>query len=308
MEKDELKEETAELKEESAIKDEASVKEGKDLDDVKEEKDLDDAKDEKDLPEEDLYTGKEAVTSVLYDEKTLKTFNMYHMVVRKKIYLSIALLVLLCSVTFIVILIKTIQKFEAFNLVFLGIFFVFACLIAAHGFRLEKDVDKVIINHFTRNKPEKIRIRIREDKIILLVSEVHKKGKDIPIDWALISRIDEIDEYFYLYLNWSGNKNMPVIISKDPAMAEDGAYSTIEEIIEEKIKSKPYYYCKKKICKLPIPYVERTEDNEGAQTPEDVQESDMNDIPESVQESDMKDAPESMQERSEQEKNEQDQQ
>ena len=66
------------------------------------------------------------------------------------------------------------------------------------------------------------------DKITLIPE--NKPEESFSYDWALISSIEEIDEYFFLFIG-----KQPLIIDKDPNMMVEGTYEQMVEIFDEKI-------------------------------------------------------------------------
>lgn len=209
--------------------------------------------------EEVPYEGKEVTTSIRYDYKTMKYFNMYNTVVRRKLplwYLILAIIAAGFGIFNIVDgIIRTYVKVqEDFNitssLIFGGIFLFFAVYLLFQSIRFESFVDRTITNHFMSHKVAEQHIRIREDKITLI--PVNKPEESFSYDWAQITSIEEINEYFFLYIGRS-----PLIIDKDPGRMIDGTYEQMEELFKEKIEIKPYKRYTKQVVKNPITFVHK---------------------------------------------------
>ena len=101
---------------------------------------------------------------------------------------------------------------------------------------------------FMNHKVAKQHIKIREDKITLI--PVNKPEESFSYDWAQITSIEEIEEFFFLYIGRS-----PLIIDKNPENMVEGTIDQMIEIFNEKIELKPYKKYNGKVVKKPITYV-----------------------------------------------------
>ena len=233
---------------------------------------------QEEVVEED-YVGKKVTTSVRYDYKTMKYYNMYNAAVRKKIpllYLIFGLITLglgvyMCINSFL----EAKENPEASmtgTYLTLVVFAFFAFYFLKQSFTFEAFVDKQITAHFAVHKVAKQRIEIREDKITLIPE--NKPEESFSYDWALISSIEEIDEYFFLFIG-----KQPLIIDKDPNMMVEGTYEQMLEIFDEKIETKPYKRYSKKVIKKPITYIHQDdlENDENAVEVEAVESEESND-------------------------------
>ena len=204
---------------------------------------------------EEEYVGKEVTTSIRYDYRTMKYYNMYNAVIRRKVPMLYMIFgigtIVLAGITFIPDLLKALKDPEyslTKSYFMLAIFAFFCFYFIKQALTFEKFVDRQITNHFATHKVAKQHIRIREDKITLI--PVNKPEEAFSYDWVQITSIEEIDEFFFLYIGKS-----PLIIDKNPEMMIEGTYDQMLEIFEEKIAVKPYKRCDKKVIKTPITYV-----------------------------------------------------
>ena len=214
---------------------------------------------QEEVMEEAPYEGKEVTTSIRYDYRTMKYFNMYNTVVRRKLplwYLILAIIAAGFAIYNVVdgifkVYINPVEGEEITkHLVFGGIFLFFAAYLLFQSIRFESFVDRTITNHFMSHKVAEQHIKIREDKIILI--PVNKPEESFSYDWAQITSIEEINEFFFLYIGKS-----PLIIDKDPGKMIEGTYEEMEEIFKEKIAVKPYKKCNKQVVKKPITFIHK---------------------------------------------------
>ncbi len=204
---------------------------------------------------EEEYIGKEVTTSIRYDYRTMKYFNLYNTVVRRKLptwYIGMGILsaafAIYTVIDGIIQASKDPELSATSSYIFGAIFVFFAIYLFMQAFRFESFVDKTITAHFASHKVAKQHIKIREDKITLI--PVNKPEESFSYDWAQITSIEEIDEFFFLYIGRS-----PLIIDKDPSKMVEGTYEQMLEIFDEKITVKPYKRYNKKVVKNPITYV-----------------------------------------------------
>lgn len=206
-------------------------------------------------PVEEEYVGKEVTTSIRYDFRTMKYFNLYNTVVRRKLpvwYIVMACLSLAFAIYTVVSGYFEVQKTEGATMtssyVFGAIFLFFAIWLGKQAIGFEGFVDRQIRAHFAAHKVAAQHIRIREDKITLI--PVNKPEESFSYDWSQITSIEEINEFFFLYIGKS-----PLIIDKDPSKMVEGTYEQMVEIFDEKIAVKPYKRYTKQVVKKPITYV-----------------------------------------------------
>lgn len=207
--------------------------------------------------QEEPYVGKQVTTSIKYDFRTMKYFNMYNTVVKRKMpiwYLVMALIALaFAAYTIVTGVLESINNPEVpytMSLILGGVFVILAIYLGMQGFKFENLIDKTIANHFMTHKVAQQHIQIREDIITLI--PVNKPEESFSYDWIQVTSIEEIDQFFFLYLGKS-----PLIIDKDPNAMVEGTYEEMLEIFREKAALKPYKKCDKRICKNPITFVHK---------------------------------------------------
>ena len=255
------------------------VEESVETEAVEETKELEVVEETPEQEVEEEYVGKQVTTSIRYDYKTMKYFNMYNAAYRRKLpllYLVFGIITLGLGVYFLVNSLLESKANPEVNMTgsyfTLAIFAFFAFYFIKQAVTFESFVDKQITNHFLQHKVAKQRIQIREDKITLIPE--NKPEESFSYDWAHISSIEEIDEFFFLYIG-----KQPLIISKDPNMMVEGTYEQMLEIFDEQIAIKPYKRCNKKVVKKPITYIHQDdlENDENAVEVEAVETEETND-------------------------------
>lgn len=225
---------------------------------------------------EEPYTGKEVTTSIRYDYRTMKYFNLYNAAIKRKLPIWYIVMAIISGVFAIYTVVDEVialsknpdEGFATSTIIIATIFVFFTVYLFLQAFRFENFVDKTISNHFLNHKVAEQHIKIREDKITLI--PVNKPEESFSYDWVQITSIEEINEFFFLYIGKS-----PLIIDKDPSKMIEGTYEEMMTIIEEKIAVKPYKKYTKQVVKKPITYVhkEDLENIENAVEAETVEEN-----------------------------------
>ena len=123
--------------------------------------------------------------------------------------------------------------------------------------------------HFYKNpKVVELSVTVTEREVTLQIDSKDKKGEPFPYDWAYVTDIVEIPQYFFLYV-----QKQPIIIEKDPNKIVEGDYDTLVNIIMEKAKAKPFKRIDKELVTKPITYVHQ-EDLDNEEEAEAVNEED----------------------------------
>lgn len=245
------------------------------VEEIKEEQPLEVVEEEsQEEVKEEPYVGKQVTTSIRYDYRTMKYFNMYNAVTRRKLPLWYLLMGIGACIFAVYTVVdghlqasKNPELSASSSYIFGGIFLLFAIYLIYQSVRFESYVDKTITNHFMNHKVAKQHINIREDKITLI--PLNKPEESFSYDWAQITSVEEIDEFFFLYIGRS-----PLIIDKNKDNMIEGTYEQMVEIFNEKIELKPYKRYKGKVVKKPITYVHQDdlENDEDAIEVETVEE------------------------------------
>ena len=223
---------------------------------VEEEKVEEEVESKEEIKEE--YTGPTVVTTTEYDYRTMKSFNMYNMTYRKHfriVYIIMGLLAFGFG-GFTCYRALSAEELSIMSFVLVGIFVLFGVYFIYQSISFEKTIDKNIQMHFYRNpKVVKLNITVTENEVTLQVVGA-KTGEPYPYDWAYVTEIVEVNDYFFLYV-----QKQPIIICKDPNRVTEGDYDTLVSIIMEKTATKPYKKIEKPLFTKPITYVHQNVDD-----------------------------------------------
>ena len=227
---------------------------------------------------EEEYNGPVVNIHTQYDYRTMKYFNMYNMIYRKHfqiVYIIMGLISLGVAgySTYNAISAETIQ---IINFVLPAIFVLFGVYFIYQAICFEKVIDKNITMHFYKNpKVVNISVTVTEREVTLQIVG-NDKSEPFKYDWAYITEIVEIPQFFFLYV-----QKQPIIVEKDPNKITEGDYDTLVSIIMEKTATKPYKKIDKELVSKPITYVHTDQNNfddaeeaEVKETEEDVEVKD----------------------------------
>ena len=202
--------------------------------------------------QEEPYTGPTVKIQTRYDFRTMKYFNMYNMVYRKHFQVVYIIMGLL-SLGFAGYTIYTALAASAtdmVNFVLPVIFALFGVYFIYQAICFEKVIDKNITMHFYKNpKVVNIEVTMTERDVTLQIVG-GKNGEPFKYDWAYITEIVEIPQFFFLYV-----QKQPIIIEKDPTKITEGDYETLVAMILEHAQTKPYKKIEKELVTKPITYV-----------------------------------------------------
>ncbi len=220
---------------------------------------------------EEEYNGPVVKTKTRYDYRTMKYFNMYNMMYRKHFRIVYIIMGLLSFgfAGYTAYVAFTQDTIEVMRLVLTAIFALFGAYFIYQSICFEKVIDKNITMHFYKNpKVVELSVTITERDVTLQIDSKDKKGEPFPYDWAYITDIVEIPQYYFLYV-----QKQPIIIEKDPNKILEGDYDTLVNIIMEKAKAKPYKRIEKELVNKPITYVHQ-EDLDNQEEAETINEDD----------------------------------
>ena len=132
------------------------------VEEVKDEQPLEVVEEQPKEEQEEQYVGKEVTTSIRYDYRTMKYFNMYNAVTRRKLplwYLIMGILSFAFAVYTVIDGVMEANKNPEVSAtsayIFGAIFVFFAVYLLMQSFRFESFVDKTITNHFMQHKVAK---------------------------------------------------------------------------------------------------------------------------------------------------------
>lgn len=176
-----------------------------------------------------------------FDYKAMKYLNLYLLKYKRKTFLLYGVLIAM-AVGFGTYLLIT----NPSDIIWPIVFALVVVYTVYQMFSIEKNLDKQLANFFnTRPVIEQI-IELSSEKLTITVST--RPNEPVDYDWAYISEIVEIPEYYFLFV--SGNN--PIILDKENV---EGSLEDLDAIIKEKAETKPYKKLDKEIARRPITYV-----------------------------------------------------
>lgn len=221
------------------------------LDELNEEKEEQQEEQTEEVVEEE-YNGPVVNIRTQYDYRTMKYFNMYNMIYRKRFQIVYIIMGLISFGVGGYSLYNAIsaESIQIMNFVLPAIFVLFGVYFIYQAIFFEKVIDKNITMHFYKNpKVVNISVTVTEREVTLQIIG-NNKSEPFKYDWAYITEIVEIPQFFFLYV-----QKQPIIIEKDPNKITEGDYDTLVSIIMEKAQAKPYKKIDKELVTKPITYV-----------------------------------------------------
>lgn len=178
-----------------------------------------------------------------YDFKTMKHYNYYNLVFKKKGYL-------IYLITAIVSIGVTAYMAIVGQIPFAVVFGVLTLYFFYQVFNFEKVIDNQITKFFLRNpKVFKKVVRLDEEKIE--IGNENEEEAQVSYEWQYITEIHDTPEYFFLM----AYRSQPVIVSKNPEDFIAGDLEELTNLILEKASTKPYKKVDKSFVKRPITFI-----------------------------------------------------
>ena len=227
------------------------------LDELNEEKEEQQEEQTEEVVEEE-YNGPVVNIRTQYDYRTMKYFNMYNMIYRKRFQIVYIIMGLISFGVGGYSLYNAISadSIQIMNFVLSAIFVLFGVYFIYQAIFFEKVIDKNITMHFYKNpKVVNISVTVTEREVTLQIIG-NNKSEPFKYDWAYITEIVEIPQFFFLYV-----QKQPIIIEKDPNKITEGDYDTLVSIIMEKAQAKPYKKIDKELVTKPITYVHANQED-----------------------------------------------
>lgn len=227
------------------------------LDELNEEKEEQQEEQTEEVVEEE-YNGPVVNIRTQYDYRTMKYFNMYNMIYRKRFQIVYIIMGLISFGVGGYSLYNAIsaESIQIMNFVLPAIFVLFGVYFIYQAIFFEKVIDKNITMHFYKNpKVVNISVTVTEREVTLQIIG-NNKSEPFKYDWAYITEIVEIPQFFFLYV-----QKQPIIIEKDPNKITEGDYDTLVSIIMEKAQAKPYKKIDKELVTKPITYVHANQED-----------------------------------------------
>ncbi len=178
------------------------------------------------------------------DYRTMKYLNIYLLKYKRKTFLLYGILIVLSIAAAVYLGISSKGKDYIWIILF-GLVILYTCYQA---FSMERNLDKHLKNFFTTHKPIDQTYTVSSENIKLSVST--DPTREDTFDWAYISEIAEIPQYYFLFISGS----TPMVFDKNNII--EGSLEELEEIIKEKTALKPYKKLDKEIIKKPITFVQ----------------------------------------------------
>lgn len=115
-------------------------------------------------------------------------------------------------------------------------------------FNLEKRLDTQLMRFFDNRRITEQRIEVSQEHLLIYHAN---NAEPVEYDWAMITEIYEMPEYYMLM----AGKSSPVILDRSKDALLEGEKSALDEIIKEKASTKPFKKVDHNIVKRPITYV-----------------------------------------------------
>ena len=160
-----------------------------------------------------------------FDYRTMKYLNLYVMKYKKKTFFLYGVMVGVALGAGIYMFLTSEDNNYLWPIVF-GLVIVYTIYQALN---IEKNLDKHLKNYFSNRPVVDQIIEINSDKITVSISTNPDEKADY--DWAYIGEIDEIPQYYFLFLN----ANTPIILDKREEAFEEGTLEDLKEIISENL-------------------------------------------------------------------------
>lgn len=200
--------------------------------------------------------NKKVKTTLRIDYKAMKYYNMYNLIYRRHFNIFYVAITVLCFAGAALNFIGFIPAVNKKPDLLLGIIFIiFALYFIYQLLNLEKIIDRNISQYFHNRNVIEQEMEIDEENIIIRSKD--DPTKVVSYEWIHVTQIHEINQFYFLYLG-----KQPLIISKDPNDIIEGTYEDLVEILNEKIKGKPYKKITKEIVKKPITFVHQVFEEE----------------------------------------------
>lgn len=184
---------------------------------------------------------KEVKVRTRYDFRAFKYCNWYMLKYNKKVYLVYAILcVLAVGAAVGMFIMQPGQYIFPILFLLLGVYSIYQMLT------LEKKLDANIARHFSNHETFDQVIEFTDEKIVIYPD----KGEDVyDYDWAYVSEINRINEYYFLKVGQS----FVMVDRREEALVE-GTSADLDAIMDEKGTTKPYKKFDGVVVKKPITF------------------------------------------------------
>ena len=191
---------------------------------------------------------------VKFNYRTMKYLNMYIIKHKKKTFLIYVIFSILTVGVAVYSFIDSYLNSDKPDFIFPVLFVLFAVYMMYQGLTIEKALDKQL-DKFFAGKETTIQITEMNDECMYVSRGTKDEmGEAVKVDWASISEIHEIPDYYYLFMG-----NNPIVIDKRPQANTKGTVEDLKAIIKEKSLSRKFVRVDKEILKTPIKDDEETQ-------------------------------------------------
>ncbi len=108
----------------------------------------------------------------------------------------------------------------------------------------EKKIDKFLVKYFRTHPKFTLKYQINNDKI-RFYNEKDKEKKYADFDWAYVSEVVKIPEYYFIFLNGGSI----LVLDRREEVMEKGTQEELDELIKKQCELKPFVVYNKKFVK-----------------------------------------------------------
>lgn len=186
---------------------------------------------------------KEVKVRTRYDYRAFKYCNWYMLKYNRKVYIVYAVLCafsLLAAVGMIFL--------QPGNYLFPIVFAILGVYAIYQVFTLEKKLDANIARHFNSHEPFEQIIAFSDEKIVVYPTDT---DESFDYDWAFVSEIHRINEFYFLRLGTSY-----IMVDRSADCLVEGTAADLDAIMDEKGLAKPYKKFDGVVVTKPITFVQ----------------------------------------------------
>lgn len=187
---------------------------------------------------------KTIVTTKL-DFRTLKYANLFIMKFKRKTSIWFLVTALISAAVVVYDLAFVEDTTYAFAILG-GIFILYS---GYQYFNLEKKLDTQLARFFYNKRVSSQIIEVTDEKLV--VTRSFELDKPAEFDWSFITEIYEMPQFYMLMMG----RGAPIIIDRSDEAIVEGTQDNLDNIIKDKIATKPYKQTDQDIVKRPITYV-----------------------------------------------------
>ena len=184
-----------------------------------------------------------------FDYKTMKYLNLYLVKYKRKTLLLYIVMIVLSVGAGAYLFISSLGSENGPNYVWPVAFALIAAYTIFQMVTIERNLDKHLRNYFATRPLLTEEVELDSEKLTITVCVKPNKPNDY--DWAYVSEIVELPQYYFLFMT----NNTPIILEKNLDAFLEGDLEDLKALITEKAASKPFKKLDKEIVKKPIPQI-----------------------------------------------------